>query len=197
MARLETTLNSGTRGYTCFEVRPIHPVTYESVDTYGVRLWVHNQLVYDRVHSVRHLQMRHYYVELIAHALCNPYEYLGKEIQFSPDSELEPQAGFVPTALACVHLEADWMTIVLSAAQTKRFGNMVHMNIYLKNSVTTIGDIERGRWGEYAEMTWAIILCRPEDAVAFGQQLRAEIREVEKQRIELGIPEYDDDSPEN
>ena len=195
MAILETTIGLTLRGYTCLELRPVLPVTPETVYTYNVRLWVHDRLVYDRIQSVRHLQMRHYHVEMIAHALCNPRAYLGTRIQFSADPELVPQADSFPYSVAAVHLETDWLTMVIYATENKRVGEAVAANIYLRNSEMTYGDIEKtsqGKWGRFEELVWAMVICRPDDSIAFGQQLRAEIREAERQRVELRIPESDD-----
>lgn len=41
-------------------------------------------------------------------------------------------------------------------------------------------------------MLAARILCKPEDAISFGETLLSEINLVEKERAELGIPDYDD-----
>ena len=65
----------------------------------------------------------------------------------------------------------------------------------MRKTKNITGDFEhrsKGQWGEWEEMIAAKIFCTPDDAVAFGLQLQEEIKEVEKARVLLGIPEYDD-----
>ncbi len=196
MAILETTqARLFPRGFTRLELTPNMPQPRERVDTYTVRLWIHDQIVYDRVHSVRDWQMRHYYVEMIAHAFINARVFLGREIAYSPETKIAPRYGSVPTSPACAHLDAGWITVVVFASTTKQHGDLVQVNLYLQNARTLVGNMEnrsRGDWGEYADMTWGIVLCRPDEAEHFGRQLRAEIDTAEAQRVELDIPEYDD-----
>ena len=195
MATIQTTVNYFARGYTRLELKPNSPSPRELVDTYALRLWIHDQLVYDQTHSVRNWQMRHRYVENIAQAFRCARELLGKEISCPPENTSSSDKERDYLSLACAQMDADWMKITLSAAPTKRFGDMVHANMYLRQAATVIGDLEHrsiGKWGEWATMTWAIILCTPDDAVTFGKQLLEEIHFVEQERIALGIPEYDD-----
>jgi hypothetical protein len=196
MATLRTTTNLFVRGSATLELTPNSPSQSELVDTYSVRLWIHDQLIYDQIQSVRDWQMRHFYVEEIARAFCCCHELLGQEIQCSPGNGPESQQpSFL--SLANAKLSTDWLTVVLAATRVKRIGDLVHVDMYLRKAQTTIGDYEHrstGQWGEWAEMVAAIIFCTPDEAASFGRQLLEEIRKVEQERVALGIPEFDDPS---
>jgi hypothetical protein len=195
MATLRSTVNLFVRGYAALELTPNSPSPPDLVDTYHLRLWVHEQLIYDQIHSVRNWQMRHFYVEEIARAFCCVRELLGREIQCVSEDNTDNQ--HLPSFLSLVNanLSTDWLTIVLAATQVKRIGDLIHVNLYLRKTDNIIGDFEhrsKGQWGEWEEMVAAKIFCTPEDAVAFGIQLQEEIKEAEQARVLLGIPEYDD-----
>lgn len=101
-----------------------------------------------------------------------------------------------PHFLSLVHTEMniDWLVVSLAAARTKRFPELVHVHLYLRQAKTQVGEVRKGRsnnWGEWEEMISARIECTPQDAIEFGTQLREEIEATENQRILLGIPEYD------
>ncbi len=187
MAILQTTLNQFARGHTALELTPNSPAQREFVDTYRVRLTVHDHLVYDRIQSVRPLQMRHYYVEEIAMTCCRVSDLLDRTLPIPEDD-----VAYVPL---CAQLDTDWLAISLSAASTKQFGELVGIHVYLEQAKTKVGDTyyrSRGQWGEWQELIGAVILCAPADCYAFGSQLLDEIRAVEATRIALGIPEVDD-----
>lgn len=194
MAILHTTVNYFARGRTSLELKPNSPSQRELVDTYTMRLWVHDQLVYDRIQSVRDWQMRHFYVEQIAKTFCCVRELIDKEISCPPGNRSDERE-ITPISPICAHLDTDWLKVALSAARTKRYGEIVHVNLYLQQAEKRIGDLESrssGEWGEWAEMIWAIILCQPEDTIAFGAELLDEIRTAEQERTRLGISKYDD-----
>ncbi len=189
MATLQTTVNHFARGHAILELTPNSPAQREFVDTYAVRLTVHDRLVYDRIQSVRPFQMRHYYVEQIAKACCYVSNLLDRKL---PDPD-DPVASFP----MCTRLDTDWLAITLSAASTKQFGELVGVRVYLEQAKTKVGDTyyrSRGQWGEWQELVGAVILCAPSDCIAFGRQLLDEVRTVEATRIALGIPDVDDES---
>lgn len=191
MAILQTTVNYFARGYARLELKPNPPLPRERVDTYALRLWIYDQLIYDQTHSIRDWQMRHAYIQNMAQAFRCVRALLGREISCPNESNGEAEY----LSLVSAQIDADWLKVILSASPTKRFGDMVHASLYLRQAAMDIGDFEHrstGQWGQWATMTWAIILCTPEDAIAFGSQLLEEIRAVEQERIALGIPEYDD-----
>ena len=194
MAILRSTVNLFVRGHATLELTPNSPSQPDLVDTYLLRLWIHDQLVYDQIHSVRNWQMRHFYVEEIARAFCCVRELLGREIQCACTDNANSLSSFL--SLVNANLSTDWLTIVLAAAtQVKRIGDLVHVNLYLRKTANIIGDFEhrsKGQWGEWEEMIAAKIFCTPEESVAFGLQLQEEIKKVEEERVLLGIPEYDD-----
>ena len=198
MARLETTkARLFPRGYTCLELTPNMPEPRDLVDTYMTRLWIHDRLIYDRVHSVRDWQLRHYWVLRIAYAFCNAPSFVDRQIEYLPEPNLESRAWYVASSEASAHFDAEWMQVDISAALSKGHGELVQVNLFLQNTRTRVGDFQarsEGRWGESADFTWAMILCRPDDAVAWGRKLLAEIDAAEVQRIERGIPKYDDPS---
>ena len=176
---------------------PNAPTQPELIDTYQLRLWIHNQLVYDQVHSVRNWQMRHFYVEKIARAFCHVQDLIGKKIYLPSENGSDEPSN--PAFLSFVHAElnTEWLTVLLSANHTKQKGDLVHVLVFLQQSEHRIGDIDRrslGQWGEWREMLSARIICKPEEAVNFGAQLSEEIKQVEQARDSLGIPEYDDPS---
>jgi hypothetical protein len=197
MANLHTTLNYFARGRTTLELKPNSPSQREMVDTYTLRLWVNDQLVYDRIQSVRDWQMRHTYVEDIAKAFCCIRELIGKEISCTMNVATNDEKDLYYHTSVCAYEDTEWLRVALSAAPTRRFGELVQVNLYLQQAETQIGDFEyrnTSHWGRWAEMIWAIILCTPDDAIDFGRQLLEEIQSVEQERIALGIPEYDDTS---
>ncbi|MCB0194575.1 MAG: hypothetical protein KDJ65_21675 [Anaerolineae bacterium] len=176
------------------ELIPNSPSQRDLVDTYNLRLWIHDQLIYEQIHSVRNWQMRHFYVEEIAKAFRNIRILLGKEIQISEDNE-ERQSSASFLSFVNAALDTDWLRVILAATQPKRTGDLVHVSLYLRKTENTIGDFEHrstGQWGVWEEMVAATIFCTPEDAIAFGVQLQEEIRQVEQERVSLGIPKYDD-----
>jgi hypothetical protein len=195
MAILQTTTGFFSRGRVALELKPNLPTQRDLVDTYLVRLWVHDQLIYEQTQSVRNWQMRHFYVELIAKAFCCVQEFIGREIYctYKGVDSNESQSTYLSSAYA--ELDTTWLIIYLSAIRNKRKGDFVHANIFVRKARTIVGDREAeystGKWGEWDDMIGASILCRPEDAVAFGTQLMSEIKDAEKMRIELGIPGYD------
>ena len=194
MAILRTSVNHSARGSTTLELKPNSPSQREMVDTYALRLWVHNQLVYDRTHSVRDWQMRHFYVENIARAFCCIRDLIGKEISYIPDNANDDKNGAIFISHACAHVDTEWLQVVISAASSNRYGDIVHVNLYLQQAETQVGNLEHrdsGQWGEWAEIVWSVILCKPDDAIAFGTQLLEEIHTVEQERISLGILKYD------
>jgi hypothetical protein len=196
MAILRSTVNLSVRGYAALELTPNSPLQRDLVDTYSVRLWVHDQLIYDQVHSVRNWQMRHFYVEEIARAFRHIRELLEKKIECMPDESTDEQV--VPSFLSFVHarLDVDWLSLILAATHPKRIGELVHVNIHLRKAEHRIGEFKSespGQWGEWEELVSATVFCTPEEAVSFGIQLQEEIRQVEQERIQLGIPEYDDE----
>ncbi len=200
MARLHTTILNSVRGTSTLEIKPNSPSQREMVDTYTLRLWVHDQLVYDRIHSVRDWQKRHFYVEEIARAFCCIHDLIGETISCAPNvvSNGTDETEFLSPV--CAHIETDWLQIVLSATNTKRRGDIVSINLYLQQERNLVGDPKKlsleslGNWGEWGEMLWTTILCKPEEAIAFGKQLLEEIYTVEQERVSLGIPKYDDPS---
>jgi hypothetical protein len=195
MAILRTTVNHSVRGSATLELIPNSPIQRELVDTYSVRLWVHDQLVYDQIQSVRNWQMGHYYVERIAKGFCAVRQLLGQKIVFSEkqdDNDNEPQESLL--SLVTAELSTDWLTVYLKATHTKR-GELVHANIFLRKSHNEVGSIEhdrKGQWGEWEDMIAAWIFCRPDDAIAFGKQLLEEIEQAERVRVELGVPDDDE-----
>ena len=198
MAILQTTTaHYHPRGRAKLELTPNSPTQHELVDSYVLRLWVHDQLIYDRIHSVRNWQMRHLYVERIARAFCCIRELVGKQIRCASENTEDDQGQPTFISFVCAQIETDWLKVMLSAAPTKRYGDVAHVVLFLQQTHKEVGDIERrsvGEWGEWDEMICATILCGPEDAIAFGTQLLGEIHTVEQERIALGIPEYDDPS---
>jgi len=197
MAILRTYVNHSARGSTTLELKPNSPSQREMVDTYALRLWVHNQLVYDRTHSVRDWQMRHFYVENIARAFCCIRDLIGKEISYISDNANDDENGAIFISRVCAHVDTEWLQVVLSAASSNRSGDIVHINLYLQQAETQIGGLEHrgsGQWGEWSEIVSSVILCKPDDAIAFGTQLLEEIHAVEQERISLGILKYDNPS---
>lgn len=195
MAILQTTHHYLRRGTAKLELLPNSPTQRELVDTYQVRLWIHDHLVYDHVQSVRDWQMRHYYVEHIARMCCCIQSFIDKTLEgcivenFADDKFWSP---------VYVQVDTDWLKVTASAGTERRNGPNVIFYLSLVQTEHRIGDVEKpsaGLWGEWQERITATILCTPEDAVRFGRQLLQEIAEVERQRIELGIPEYDDETP--
>jgi hypothetical protein len=180
-----------------FELTPNSPEHRELIDTSVVRLWAHDQLVYDRVHSVRNLQMRHSYVQMIAKAFCCCRDLIGKEIYSSCKEAANTEA--IPTFLSLVHItvSSDWLTVSLAAARTQRLGEVVHVDLFLQQAKTEVGDVKNrreGKWSEWQNNISARIICRPEDAITFGTQLLTEVDQVEMLRIAFDLPEYDDPS---
>jgi hypothetical protein len=194
MAILKTTINRFPRGYNVLELRPNMPDNPALVDTYQLRLWSAQQLIYERTHTVRDWQMRHFYVQEIARAFSCIDVLLQQEIQCPSDSA---QSNEPVSFLSFVHaqLSTDWLTISLASSHTRKYGDLVHVDAYAVLEAHETGVIEqRGTetWGEYQTGVTAHICCTPSDAQAFGTQLRAEIQAVEERRIALGIPKYDD-----
>ncbi len=187
MATLQTTLNPFARGHTRLDLTPNSPIDRALVDTYQLRLTIHDRVVYDRRHSVRNWQSRHFYVEQLAKACqCVP-QLLDQHLPCDPEDN-----GYFPV---CAQVDTDWLALSLSAASTKLHGALVGVRVYVQQAKTKIGDTyyrSRGQWGEWDELIGAVILCTPADAVAFGTQLLDEIRAVEATREALGIPETDE-----
>ncbi|GAC1358186.1 MAG: hypothetical protein NVSMB42_17320 [Herpetosiphon sp.] len=201
MATIRTsTKHYHPRGSATFELTPQHPLEYKLVDTYLMRLWVHDGLVYDAIQTVRNWQMRHFYVSEIARACRYVRELIGKEIVCSPSAG--DAHTHEPSRLSLVHarLSTDWLTINLAATtigptRTKQQHELVHMHLSLQKTHTVVNESlrsSRDTWGEWNEMITATILCTPEECITFGTQLQDEISEVEQARIALGIPDYDD-----
>jgi hypothetical protein len=195
MAKLHTTVNHSVRGSATLELTPNLPTQRELVDTYSVRLWIHDQLVYDEIQSVRNWQSRHYYVENIAKGFCAVQNWLGQRISVLEQlDENDTEQRETLLSFVTAELSTDWLIIYLKATNTNR-GELVHVNIFLRKSHNTVGKFEPGRkeqWGEWDDMIAAWIFCRPDEAVAFGKQLLEEMEQVEKTRVELGIPDSDE-----
>ena len=193
MALLKTTINRFSCGYNVLELRPNLPDEH-AVDTYQLRLWSAQRLIYERTHSVRDWQMRHFYVHEIARAFrCVDVLQQQKILCGLDGSLLDEPVSF----LSFVHarLSTDWLTVTLAASHTRKHGDLIHVDVYAMLEEHESGEIDqRGTemWGEYQTSVAIRIFCTPEDARAFGVQLEAEIQEAEKRRISLGIPKYDD-----
>jgi len=194
MAILKTTINRFPRGYNVLELRPNMPDDPALVDTYQLRLWSAQQLIYERTHSVRDWQMRHFYVQEIARAFMCVDVLLRQEIQCPPDSARSNEP-LLFLSFAHAQVSTDWLTISLATSHTRKYGDLVHVDVYAVLEEREIGAIDqRGSeaWGEYQTVVSTHICCTPSDAQAFGAQLRAEIQAVEERRIALGIPKYAD-----
>lgn len=195
MAILRTTVNYFVRGSATLQLTPNSPVQRELVDTYSVRLWIHDKLVYDHIQSVRNWQMRHYYVQQIAKGFCVVRQLLGQRINFTEeqgDNDNEQQESLLSFVTA--ELSTDWLTVYLKAADF-RGDELVHANVLLRKSHNEVGSIEHdreGQWGEWDDIVVAWFFCRPNEAIAFGKQLLEEIEQAERVRVELGIPDYDE-----
>ncbi len=186
MATLQTTVNHFARGHTVLELTPNAPTQRDLVDTYRVRLSVHDQVLYDRIQSVRDWQMRHRYVEDIAKACCRVQQVLGQELPHTDDDD-----GYFPLSM---DMTTDWLTISFRAAPTKKIGDLVVVQVYVEQAKTRVGDTyhrSRGQWGGWQELIGAVICCTPADIIMFGTQLLDEISAVEQARILLGVPPYD------
>jgi hypothetical protein len=189
MAILRTTVNHSVRGSATLELTPNLPTQTALVDTYSVRLWVHDQLVYDEIQSVHDWQSGHYYVENIAKGFCTIQNLLGQRISALEQSEDENEPHEVLLSPVTAELSTDWLIVYLKATNTNR-GELVHASILLRKSHNQVGKFEPDRqeqWGQWDDMIAAWIFCRPEDAAMFGKQLLHEIKEAERMRIELGI----------
>ena len=190
MAILRTTVNHSVRGSATLELIPNSSIQRELVDTYSVRLWVHDQLVYDEIKSVRNWQSGHYYVENIAEGFRSVRNWLGQRISvLEPHDEDENEPLESLLSFVTAELNTVWLIVYLRATNTNR-SELVHANIFLRKSHNQVGKFEPDRqeqWGEWDEMIAAWIFCRPEDAIAFGKQLLEEIKEAERVRVELGI----------
>jgi hypothetical protein len=187
MAILRSTTNFFARGNSAVEVLPNPPLEPALVDTYQVRLWAADRLIYERVQSVRDWQMRHFYVELLAHACCSTAVLFDNEITVSGN-----EANDSPTYLSLANAVIDikWLTVSLSAARTKR-GNFVHVTAYAEVDEVSVGAPPTppfDSWSMYQSLLGIKLTCTPDDARAFGQQLLAELHEVERERIARGIP---------
>jgi hypothetical protein len=138
--------------------------------------------------------MRHFYVQEIARAFLCVDVLLRQTIECPPEGA---PANEPRSFLSFVHAQVstDWLTISLSASHTKKYGDLIHVDVYAVLEEHEIGALDqRGSeaWGEYQTGVTIHICCTPSDAQTFGAQLRAEIQAVEKRRIALGIPKYDD-----
>lgn len=195
MAIIGTTTNYFARGSATFELTPNAPTQRELIDTYQMRLWVYDQLVYDEQHSVRNWQMRHFYVSEIARACQCVRQVLDQRIS-CPAAHDEGYAVESPV-LSLVHtkLSTDWLTLLLAAATVKQ-QELVHMNLYLRKAHATVGDMMRRSRGQWDELIAATIFCTPDEAIGFGTRLQQEIAAVERARISLGIPDYDETDSE-
>lgn len=193
MAILRSTTNFFARGTSAVEITPNAPLDRALVDTYQIRLWAFDKLVYERVQSVRDWQMRHFYVQEIARACCAVHLLIDQTISV----QTNPPDGNEQAFLSLVHvvMSTDWLTFSLSAAHTKKYGDLIHIDVYAEVEEITVGSLDArsaGAWSEYQSLIGIKLSCKPEDATAFGQELLAEIRQVEQQRIALGIGKYDD-----
>jgi len=145
MAILRTTVNHSVRGSAILELIPSSPIQRELVDTYSVRLWVHDQLVYDEIQSVRNWQMGHFYVEKIAEGFCAVRNWLGQKITVL-DEQDENDAEHQESLLSFVtaELSTEWLIVYLRATNTKR-GELVHADIFLRKSHNKVGKFEPDR----------------------------------------------------
>jgi hypothetical protein len=137
--------------------------------------------------------MRHYYVEHIARMCCCIQSFIDKTIEGCIAENLADDKFWSPVY---VKVDTVWLEIIASAATERRNGANIMFSLSLVQAEHRIDDSEKrsaGQWGEWQERITAKILCTPGDADRFGRQLLQEINEVERQRIELGIPEYDDE----
>ena len=189
MAILRTTVNHSARGSATLELTPNSPIQRELVDTYSVRLWIHDQLVYDETQSVRSWQSGHYHVEKIAKGFCAVQNWLGQRINLLEkyENDTEPHESLL--SFVAAELSTEWLIVYLKATNTNR-GDLVHAHIFLQKSHNQVGKFEpdrKGQWGEWGDMIAAWIFCTPDDAIAFGKQLLEEIKEAERVRVELGI----------
>lgn len=191
MAILRTTVNHSVRGSAMLELTPNSPIQRERLDTYSVRLWVHDQLVYDETQSVHGWQSGHYYVEKIAKGFCAVQSLLGKRINVLEQYEDETEPHEVLLSFVTAELSTDWLIVYLKAVNSNsNRDEFVHANILLRKSHNQVGQFDPDRkeqWGQWEDMIAAWIFCRPEDAIAFGKQLLEEMQEVERVRVELGI----------
>ena len=195
MAILRTTINHSARGSATLELTPNSPIQRELVDTYSVRLWIHDQLVYDEIQSVRNWQSGHYYIENIAKGFCAVRNWLGQRISvLERYDENDTEQREVLLSFVTAELSTDWLIAYLKATNTNH-GELVHANIFLRKSHSKVGKFEpdhKEQWGEWDDMIAGWIFCRPEDAIAFGKQLLEEMEQVERIRVELGIPDSDE-----
>jgi hypothetical protein len=194
MAILKTTINRFPRGYNELELQPNMPDNPALIDSYQLRLWSGQHLIYKHIHSVRDWQMRHFYVQEIARAFMCVDVLLRQTIECPPERAQVNEPG---SCLSFVHAQVstDWLTISLAASHTKKHGDLIHVDVYAVLEEQEAGTLDhRGSeaWGEYQTLVTVHICCTPSDAQAFGAQLHAEIQAVEKRRIALGIPKYDD-----
>lgn len=192
MATLRSTTNFFARGTSSFEITPNPPHERTLIDTYQVRLWTLDTLVYEQTQSVRDWQMRHFYVQEIARACCSASLLIGQTLT-APELTLgTTQLSFL--SLTHAVMSTDWLTISLAGANTKKRGPLIHIDVYAVVEEITLGDIQKrstGAWSRYQSIKSIQLTCTPEDTFVFGQTLLAEIEEVEQQRVALRIPKYD------
>lgn len=131
MAFLETNSGYNIRGKAKLELTPHPPTPRELVDTYVLRLWVGNELIYDMTHSVRNWQMRHYYLREIATACCNVRNLIGKEIRYEPKTPKEADEGREFYSLLHSYFDADWLRITLAVGTSARHGDLVQVKLFL------------------------------------------------------------------
>jgi len=193
MAILRATTNFHGRGSSALEIHPNSPQTRELVDTYVVRMWVVDELIYEQTHSVRDWQMRHFYVEEIARACCSARLLIDQKLFAPSDIGGNQQTTFLSRVHA--YLSTDWLTIYLSGAITKRHGELISVDVFgqISESIINRDNSQLAKdWGSYQQLVGIQLSCHPEDTLAFGTKLLSEIADVEQQRIALGIPKYDD-----
>src|SRR5207253_8946122 len=114
MAFLETNSNYLRRGKIKLELSPNSPTPRDLVDTYILRLWAGNTLIYEMKHTVRNWQMRHYYVQEIATACCNVRELIGKEISYDAKTPKEVDEGRRFHSLLHSDFDVVWFHLALA-----------------------------------------------------------------------------------
>ena len=73
--------------------------------------------------------MRHTYVEDIARTFCCIRELIGKEISCASDETTDDEKKSGHRTSVCAYQDTDWLHVVLSAAPTRRFGELVQVNL--------------------------------------------------------------------
>lgn len=176
MAILETTLAHFNRGHTRFELTPNEPTERALIDTYEVRLWIHDQLVYSQRHSIRNWQMRHDEIRYIAKNFCCVRTLIGQTLEcpVATPGDIGPDDHYL--SLVHARMDVEWLQVSLAATHPRRFGEIVHVHLLVRESETTIGDTfhrSKGNWGYWQKMIGAYLFCKPDNAIAFGNQLHS------------------------